>query len=99
MSKTAAECMPDASILIEKGFAIKPISQMDLTQKMALLEIRNATNIRRNMYDSLPIADKDHLAWCEAMAASRRDHIFGVTADNVIVGQFGLRSISWNDRR
>ena len=99
MSKTAAECTPDASLLIEKGFAVKPISQMDLTQRMALLEIRNSTNIRRNMYDSRPIDDKIHLAWCEAMAASTRDHIFGVTADDIIVGQFALRSISWDDRR
>jgi hypothetical protein len=51
MSKTAADCIPDAYILAEKGFAIKPISQMNLDQRQGLLDIRNAPDVRRNMYD------------------------------------------------
>jgi UDP-4-amino-4,6-dideoxy-N-acetyl-beta-L-altrosamine N-acetyltransferase len=99
MSKTAADFIPDASFLAEKGFAIKPISQMDLDQRLELLSIRNAPDVRRNMYDSHVIDQHSHLAWCRRMAKSQTDHIFGVAEADVIVGQFGLRAISWDDRR
>jgi len=99
MSKTAANCIPDVSFLAEKGFAIKPISQMNVDQRLALLDIRNTPDVRRNMYDSHVIDQPSHLAWCDRMATCRTDHIFGVADADVIVGQFGLRAISWEDRR
>lgn len=99
MSKTAFECPLDATFLLEKGFDAQPIGNLDKSQRLALLELRNAPDIRKNMYDDQPISQQTHLEWCEEITNSRRDHIYGVLDGDQVVGQFGLRAISWLDRR
>ena len=56
----------------------KPVFECSLEQLVKMLEIRNESNIRNNMFNSKIINLDEHIAWSQKIKLDKKDFYFAV---------------------
>lgn len=69
------------------------ITEIDRISALKILDIRNETNIRKNMYTSHEISIDEHFSWIERLKKREDIKFYAVIFDGKIVGGVSLSNI------
>lgn len=76
-----------------------PIGELSRREHLRILTIRNQPEVRRNMYTSHLIGEREHFAWIEGLKTDARTLFSAVAYGGRIIGGISLNSISHADKR
>ena len=69
----------------------KPVFECSRDQLVKMLEIRNESNIRNNMFNSKIINLDEHIAWSQKIKLDKKDFYFAVFKNEKIIGGLGFK--------
>jgi len=77
----------------------RPVLQQSPSDQRAILNIRNESEIRRNMYRHTPISEIEHNAWISELKRRKDIEYFLIYNDNKLIGALGFTSIDVDNGR
>lgn len=82
-----------------RALELRPIDQLTSSQQMKILAMRNQPEVRRNMYTSHVISEKEHARWMKGIDSDDTREFFGVFLEDDLIGAVSLNEISPENHR
>jgi UDP-4-amino-4,6-dideoxy-N-acetyl-beta-L-altrosamine N-acetyltransferase len=86
-------------VTLAEKLRLRPITELNRTEQLRVLELRNQENVRRNMYSDHIIGEDEHLRWIARLKADDRAEFFAGFLGGKIVGGANLTAISRANKR
>jgi UDP-4-amino-4,6-dideoxy-N-acetyl-beta-L-altrosamine N-acetyltransferase len=74
--------------------SLHPITDLQESSQLKVLEIRNQPGVRNNMYTIHEISRQEHLQWIEKLKQTSSTRFFAVIFENEIIGGVSLNAIN-----
>jgi len=74
--------------------SLHPLTDLQESDQMKVLEIRNQPGVRNNMYTTHEISRQEHLQWIESLKKTNGTRFFAVIFENEIIGGVSLNAIN-----
>lgn len=87
------------SVELADDLRLRDITELNWTEQLRLLELRNQENVRNNMYTNHIITEDEHIGWIARLKGADHTKFFAVFLDGKIIGGISLTAISRPNKR